>query len=179
MSLGRRIPNRNETLTYSEITNSEPGVVLTYLLNNTHPAELHDLLLKSIQSGSGLLARDVENLLRALKTAGVVTSAAEEAARDITDRHCVRCHRNYLERNNGHKACVVPHDVPRRCTGYKDYYPCCNCFLDPGVVPSFPHFIGRHTTKPDGVAYTTTNVLSCEQKKCFVRMPGVSYVKQP
>jgi hypothetical protein len=171
----RPIPSRKQAVSFSAATQSGATAVLTYLLNNTHPEDLHDRISKAVH-GRMMLPADVENLLSSLQTAGVVTSAACAAVEDNTLRHCVRCHSVYIERNNGLKACVVWHDPPRLMKTdrpvkdspvYKHFYPCCNQMTDVGgSLGPFPHSVGRHTTLAASVRFNKTNILTCEERKC-------------
>jgi len=170
------LSRREQTFSFSTAIQSESCVILSYILNNTSPVELHDRMRKALASRM-MLPSDVEYLLWSLNKVGVVTSAAYVAAKDQTVRHCVRCHSKYLERDNGLTVCVVGHDHPRLCkqtrggeSTYMNTFPCCNVVL-PLEVAGFaqPHFVGRHTTMREAIAFNGTNLLSCEQRGCDVR----------
>ena len=164
----RLIPNRVQTNSFS-IAGSESAATLTYLLANLTPEDLHKQL-----SGASttLIPSQIEKLIFALQSAGIVTSAAKSAVADQTKRHCVRCHRSYHEKQNGLEACVILHCRPEMKEhigpGKKVEYLYACCGLRAVVAVSgkmYPCFKGRHTTLPENVKYGL-NVWTCERMKC-------------
>lgn len=178
-ALSMRQPvSREQNFSFSTASNSASAGTLTYLLNNTRPLDFHEQILKAVRSPMAF-PQDIDNLLHALEKVGIIIGAAQDAAKDARVRHCVRCHKTYLERNNGFQACQVAHDKPRLIKtgiqsdantglcGFKNYYPCCDQMVgtDAGA-PSHYHFVGRHTTVETNVRYNPTNVLTCVMRKC-------------
>ncbi|EGO20735.1 hypothetical protein SERLADRAFT_442071 [Serpula lacrymans var. lacrymans S7.9] len=175
-------------MSFSPAARTESLAILTYFLNNTTPQELHSRFISAL-SGRLMSPVHLENLLSALETLGIVTPVVRAAAEDNTTRHCVRCHRVYVERHNSGRACVIPHDeVQLYTTGtaesgnagggpgqvqgpihVRGYLPCCKAPLDPSHASHLPagnHFVGRHTTMVANVAYNATNIKTCTQKGC-------------
>jgi hypothetical protein len=170
----RSIPNRVEASSFS-VAASESAATLTYLLANLTPEELH----KQLSSASTtLMPSQIENLLAALQSAGIVTSVAQNAVADKTKRHCVRCHKTYLEKKNGSDACVVLHCRPEMKEqggpGRKVEYLYACCGLKAILAISgraHPCFKGRHTTLAENVKYGL-NVWTCERTKCVLPAPA-------
>jgi hypothetical protein len=157
-----------QNTSFSPGMRTEATSILTYVLNNTTPHDFHDALKRAI-NGPMVLPTDVENVLVSLRSIGLVTSAATAAAQDDTHRHCVRCHSQYLEMDNGLKACIISHDKPQviekppkdGVVVLANFYPCCTTQTPLNFVPKNPHFVGRHTTQADNVDYNETNVIRC------------------
>jgi hypothetical protein len=158
------IPNRTNSFS---VAGSESAATLTYLLANLTPEELH----KQLSSASTtLIPSQIEKLIIALRNAGIVVSAAQNAIADQTKRHCVRCHQSYLEKRNGLDACIMLHCRPEvnEKEGKKGEYTHACCGLKT-IVPvggrANPCFKGRHTTMTENVKYGN-NVWTCERLKC-------------
>jgi hypothetical protein len=164
----RPIPNRSDANSFS-VAGSESAATLSYVLANMTPEELHKRLSSALTT---LIPSQIERLLTALQSSGIVTSVAQNAVTDQTKRHCVRCHQPYLEKQNGLHACIVFHCRPERKEkdGGKaaEYYlyPCCG-LREIAVVSGklYPCFKGRHTTLAENVKYGL-NVWTCERVKC-------------
>jgi len=170
----RPMPSRFQSTSFS-IAGSESAAVLTYVLANLTPEELHKQLSGATTK---LIPSQIEKLLIALQGAGVLTSAAQNAVADPTRRHCARCHQAYVEKQNGLEACVILHCKPdvreREGEGRKVeyWYPCCG--LKALVLVSgkeHPCFKGRHTTLSENVRYAL-NVWTCERVMCAEARPG-------
>lgn len=161
----RPIPSRSQAPSFS-IVGSEEKVVLKYALNNMTPEDLYQRLSDSVDK---LLPAEVEKLNKALESTGIVFGRSREAAKDSTVRHCLRCHRAYLERNNGLNGCVVLHyqPVPDPRAGEigRMLFPCCGGRSDLGARAN-QCFRGRHTTEAANVNYAPHTVKTCEQAKC-------------
>jgi hypothetical protein len=170
----RSIPTRFEANSFS-VAGSESAATLTYVLANITPEELH----KQVFSASTtLMPSQIEKLLVALQSAGIVTSVAQNAITDKTKRHCARCHKTYLEKQNGLDACVVLHCRPEMKEqggpGKKVEYLYTCCGLKAILVVSgkaHPCFKGRHTTLTENVKYGL-NVWTCERAKCVPSAPA-------
>jgi hypothetical protein len=162
----RSIPSRFQANSFS-VAGSESATTLTYILANLTPEELHKQL-----SGASttLIPSQIEKLIIALQSAGIVTSAAQNAVANQTKRHCVRCHQSYLEKQNGLEACIILHCRPemKEKEGRKAEYLYACCGLKAIVAVSgraYPCFKGRHTTLTENVKYGL-NVWTCERSKC-------------
>ncbi|KAF8221010.1 hypothetical protein L208DRAFT_1415783 [Tricholoma matsutake] len=172
----RPIPNRSQANSFS-IAASESAATFTYLLANITPEELH----KQLSSASTtLIPSQIETLLIALQSAGIVTFAARNAAADQTKRHCARCHQSYLEKQNGLDACIMLHCRPemQEKDGKKVEYlfPCCGLrAIVPVSGKVHPCFKGRHTTLTENVKYGL-NVWTCERTKCASTPPAAAPV---
>lgn len=179
-AVGRPIPRRHQeqVQSFSIAVQSPSKHAMSYILNNTNPQELVDRLRASMDSAM-MLPEDFDNLLRSLQRFGILTSAAMEAAQDESLRHCVRCHKPYLERHNSFKACRLSHDEPRpmkssRTDGpFQHFIPCCNKVVNMMERVDMYHFTGRHTTVSKNVKYNATNVLPCQQRKCAGQASGL------
>lgn len=117
-----------------------------------------------------LFSSDVENLLSALENIGVITSSAHTAVNDNANRHCLRCHQPYRERDNSLRSCIIPHHVVRKPTGAEAGAQAqiilVTCCADLKISPNSDHFTGRHTTLAENVVYKTANVRTCVEKRC-------------
>ncbi|GLB43181.1 hypothetical protein LshimejAT787_1300820 [Lyophyllum shimeji] len=89
--------------------NTENAHIIRYALNDLSAEDLHSQLSKAIKN---LHPSQLYNLLDVLKTAGIVAYKHEAAAKDTQRRHCVRCHKSYLERYNTLQACKIAHCRP-------------------------------------------------------------------
>ena len=162
----RSIPNRFQANSFS-VAGSESAATLTYLLANLAPEDLH----KQLSSASTtLIPSQIEKLIIALQSAGIVISVAQNVVADQTKRHCVRCHQSYLEKQNGLDACIVLHCRPevKEKDGKKGEYAYACCGLRAIVAvggKANPCFKGRHTTMTENVKYGL-NVWTCEHSKC-------------
>ncbi|KAF8989685.1 hypothetical protein BDQ17DRAFT_423024 [Cyathus striatus] len=171
----RPIPRGEQAMSFSAAITSPSAYTLTYFLKNTKPEDLHETLLRAVKNNM-MLPYQIDHLLYSLQISGIVTTAAYIAATDTTQRHCVRCHKGYLERNNGLSACVIQHDKPsleksdhpvNNLTGHLNHYTCCNLHSEPSVTLQ-PHcFKGRHTTNVDNVEFNAFNVKQCHEMGCF------------
>jgi len=101
----RAIPARAQNSSFSNY-NCEEANVIRYALRDISPSALHAQLAHSIQN---LHIDQIHHLLDALETAGIVTKKHKAAVKDKQQRHCVRCHHSYLERENNPLACVIAH----------------------------------------------------------------------
>lgn len=174
-------PYRSGVDWYSPTANpDEPPdsqVFLNYFLSNTTPVELYRWIGESLKSPM-TLPSELNQLHSALQRAGVVTNKATVAVKDTVDRHCVRCHKTYREKDNARVACTIAHcepDVDINYTGSGDnkvkgvayYYACCEKYLDICRPENRWHFIGRHTTRTGNVDYTgETEIRTCLTTGC-------------
>jgi hypothetical protein len=116
----------------SGVDAEESADILNYVLANTTADNLRDLISHAVAT---LLPPQLDVLLTGLQTAGVVTREARRAARDRTERCCVRCRAMYTENRNGLQACVMPHQPGK--VKWKNWrlmkvYPCCGVRDDVG-----------------------------------------------
>ncbi|KAG7087087.1 hypothetical protein E1B28_013069 [Marasmius oreades] len=83
-----------------------------------------------------------------LQVAGTMKSGAAGAVRDTTPRHCVRCHRNFLEIDNLFDACRAHHDEPIQSLGSSKIvkFPCYGDSEYPVYGQPPPLHKTRHTT---------------------------------
>ncbi|KAJ7158683.1 hypothetical protein C8R46DRAFT_854121, partial [Mycena filopes] len=157
--------SRNQDMSFSEGIGTIAGDALGYIFANVSPDELHSGLSKAIKTAPSLIQMQLDTLLQILKAANIRTSdIAESVAASDNERHCVRCHRSYLEKSNGLAACTIPHDPamphPRALTDI--YFPCCGVSVGPQLPPAEPHcYRGRHTTVVRHLASNNTNIRPC------------------
>ncbi|KAF6759616.1 hypothetical protein DFP72DRAFT_806337 [Ephemerocybe angulata] len=125
-------------------------LVLSWTLKNITPEALHASLLQALGPQSPLSktlsSGALPGLLLIFKRVGCNVGRAEIAVSQQTLKHCVRCHKKYMERNNGRLACQIPHKVSS--------IPCCDqnssmCSVD------------RHTTVASNVAYNGVSLVAC------------------
>ncbi|KAH7929066.1 hypothetical protein BV22DRAFT_152031 [Leucogyrophana mollusca] len=178
-AVARPMPQRgsHQAMSFTAAARSEAMSILRYFLNNTTPQELHTRIINGL-SNRMMLSTDVENLLSVLEVFGVVPSIARAAIADSSPRHCVRCHKSYMESDNGLRSCVIAHadlqlapPAPRALntsapTHVHGHFGCCKAAVELDVTVKSMHFIGRHTTLMENVAYNATNVRTCVEKEC-------------
>ncbi|RDB19100.1 hypothetical protein Hypma_014257 [Hypsizygus marmoreus] len=93
-----------DTPTFS--INSPALEALLYILKNTSRDELHERLTKAARAnGPGFVGQ----LFTSLREAGVATPTMIACFEDRTRRHCARCHKDYIEKNNHLSACQIHH----------------------------------------------------------------------
>ncbi|TEB33277.1 hypothetical protein FA13DRAFT_198286 [Coprinellus micaceus] len=185
--------------TFSAPGTSTEALALAYVLRHIDPSELHARLLHSVTNASTLLCSSdtLKNIFRAFEELGVGPTARArvvvEGAEANIERHCVRCHNPYFEKDNGPEECNIPHDlatqvemrdpVTKKLTGrVGHYYTCCEIVLPThDALESMPRHIderdgkekggrwcsqGRHTTHRAAVRYNGTNIAECWTKAC-------------
>ncbi|KAH7910205.1 hypothetical protein BJ138DRAFT_1153461 [Hygrophoropsis aurantiaca] len=175
-------------MSFTGATHSEAMGVLRYFLNNTTAQELQTSVLSAL-SHQTLFSKDVEDLLAALERLGIVPPLARTAISETHPRHCVRCHNPYVERDNGLRACRIPHTdlqltVPtvqaNSATGtisttarthVQRKFSCCNAPVGVDVTVQGMHFVGRHTTLTANVVYNAINVKTCGERGCNATRP--------
>ncbi|KAG0698082.1 hypothetical protein DFH29DRAFT_810801 [Suillus ampliporus] len=170
-AIARPMPQRGMTkaISFTAANRSEAMAILKYYFNNTTSQEFYARIATAL-SDRMLLSTDVENFLSALEGIGIVTSSAHAAVNDNVARHCLRCHQPYMERDNGVRSCIIPHIAqrPARTEGAAQApnarVICCGADLS--IATKSVHFMGRHTTSVENVAYNTTNVKTCAEKEC-------------
>ncbi|KAJ6513178.1 hypothetical protein C8R45DRAFT_776557, partial [Mycena sanguinolenta] len=157
-------------MSFSGVYSSSADVV-KYILRNVSADDLQERLYKALNAAPipGLTPGQIDDLLGILKAVGLPAAAiAEQAvtAASQNARHCARCHQNYLERDNGQRECCIFHsdtlqaqpgpdaDVPIVCVRA-----CCPTVPSDKVL--LYHFVGRHTTNAQNVAYNNVNVWAC------------------
>ncbi|KAG6908323.1 hypothetical protein DXG01_005299 [Tephrocybe rancida] len=104
----RPLPTRVQNLSFST-TNTVSTDIINYTLNNIEPAALHSQLSLGLKN---LHQNQIDQLLSLLQAGKLVTDREVAAATDSTQRHCARCHKSYIERNNGSSACQILHCKP-------------------------------------------------------------------
>ncbi|KAJ6531873.1 hypothetical protein B0H19DRAFT_1189032 [Mycena capillaripes] len=155
--------SRTQNFSFSEGIFSPSAEAINYVLANITPEEFHSGIKTALTSAPlSLSQRQIDDFLAILKTAGIPKAAlAQRAVADETLRHCVRCHFDYYEKNNGRVACSVPHAIhqPQLVEGESDQSviyvrTCCsNTDGDPY------HCLDRHTTVRKSVAsYNSSNI---------------------
>jgi hypothetical protein len=167
-SLIRGSPN---AMTFSNVKYNESNIILRHVLNNTKPTDLHQYLFKALNNNV-FLPSDLDRILVVLRNCGIVTLPSQSAARDNARRHCVRCHKNYFERDNGFMACIIPHKVEAVTStdgeggsGPSFFYWSCCAQLPPSGHGA--HSVDRHTTISSNVQYNGCNVKPCVPSECF------------
>jgi len=160
----RPIPSREATASFS--VPSEQAQILKYAIGNTDPGEFHAKLHAAV---ANLHHTDQEKLLEVLQKAGLVLHNARTAVHDGELRHCVRCHQNYHERDNGLFACRLSHGAPRAVvskTGEHvgNQYVCCKKTWAVNV-PLPAYCFSRHSTRPE-FAFDDGIERSCAQGGC-------------
>ncbi|KAF9465500.1 hypothetical protein BDZ94DRAFT_1347261 [Collybia nuda] len=164
------IPTISQTPSFS-VAASEEKMVLKYALNNMATEDLHKQFLNSVDK---LLPEQVEELNRVMEMTGIVLASSRKIVKDDTVRHCLRCHYTYFERNNGRRACNIPHQHPIQDPHSAEVgrilYPCCGYRSHVGYKVVHECFTGRHTTLGGNVNYGTRSVRTCEQARCFQNM---------
>ncbi|KAJ6576579.1 hypothetical protein DFH09DRAFT_1361497 [Mycena vulgaris] len=160
MAAGRPLI-RNEDFSFSEGFSDPSVLALIYALANIPASELHSKLTGALATiPLSLTHEKVESLLHAFQDVGVPVAAARAAVKYSNLRHCVRCHNDYYEQNNGLQACLIGHDsqVLDVRPPFTAQYQCCPSPLE--LMP--PHFLGRHTTRTAMVHYNYANIRKCE-----------------
>jgi hypothetical protein len=158
-------------MSFSAGKHSESGIVLRHLLTNTKPVDFHGQLAKAANGGI-IFPSDVDLLLYVIKNSGIVITPSQLAAKDVNERHCVRCHNAYLERDNGLTSCVIPHMIEQTTVTENgkstivNHVRCCGERLQQGSMP-VAHCVDRHTTVFANVHYDGLNVRPCVPDKCF------------
>lgn len=144
-------------------------------LSKISPQQLH-VRLRQLAHLRSTRAADVDALLAALERLGITITPSRAALEDNTLLHCVQCHKQYLERDNGVESCKVKHnwdEGERWGTGCR--YRCESCGeyaeeISPGF--GFDHetmcFTGTHTTDVDVVDYEGTSTDTCDDNGCQV-----------
>ncbi|KAJ7678890.1 hypothetical protein DFH06DRAFT_965906, partial [Mycena polygramma] len=107
--------SRNENSSFSAGISSPSAKAIVYVLANNTPGDVHHLLNKALtEAPLSLNQYQIDALLDILKTASIpYAHVAEHRVEDQVSRHCVRCHHDYLEKDNGWLACTIDHDAPQ------------------------------------------------------------------
>ncbi|KAJ7030403.1 hypothetical protein C8F04DRAFT_1113513 [Mycena alexandri] len=171
MAHSSRTLSRNRDMSFSEGIFSPAAEANLYILANVTPEELHSGLVKALTVAPiSLTQRQIDGLLATFQSAGIPQAAvAQRAVANETLRHCVRCHQNYLEKNNGREACIIFHDPLQPHAGHDAtgaqvvvYTSLCCPGVAEGTTDIFqPHFRGRHTTMAISVSYNFSNIRQC------------------
>ncbi|KAJ3528102.1 hypothetical protein NMY22_g9539 [Coprinellus aureogranulatus] len=163
----------------SPSTSSNPSQVLTYILNSMSPSTFVSRLRTTLDPAMGYTSEDIQYFLDGLSAIGF-DRAIERAEKVVANEkqeelHCARCHKLYLECDNGIQACVLKHtqtltsstffarqlQLPSRCGGC-DYIPSTSAPVESLCSPT------RHTTNLKDVGKSTL-IKSCEANGCFQR----------
>lgn len=147
--------------------------VLSIFLAKVSAQQLHSRLRQVAQSRN-TRGIDVDALLAALDRLGISVAPSRAAAKDNTLLHCVRCHKEYLERENGVESCKVEHCWDDGIHwGYGCRYQCESCgeYIEE-ESPGFGFdnetmcFTGTHTTDVDDVDFEEINADTCKENGC-------------
>lgn len=133
----------------------------------------------------------IAHFLHAAKAVTQSNAFARLSSNMNEQRHCVRCHDSYTERQNSNTSCTIPHVFDRELwepgDACEQFYPSLCCGEDvvvkgwgPGNEETFPDaarldncFHGKHTDDPERVYYNGKNTRRCytmdEQGRACVR----------
>ncbi|KIM89587.1 hypothetical protein PILCRDRAFT_1931 [Piloderma croceum F 1598] len=146
--------------------------------------QLHSHLRQVTQSRN-TSETDVDALLTALNRLGISMALSHAAAKDNTLMHCVRCHKEYLERENGMESCKIEHNWEDGIHwGNGCRYQCESCGeyikeRSPGY--GFDNetmcFTSTHTTDVDDVDFEEISADTCEENGCKPNNSQESVVK--
>ncbi|KAG5637822.1 hypothetical protein H0H81_003093 [Sphagnurus paluster] len=89
--------------------NTPEYIILRYVLKNLTPEQLQTTLYQGM---AALRPAQIAALLEALQSVGVVKDKDLRVAEEQTQRHCVRCHKPYVEKDNARDACRIAHMQP-------------------------------------------------------------------
>lgn len=165
---------RQGATSFSEVSTSPSSRALAYWIATMDPHTLAQRLLSATHPSNGRTPEELDALVAALKGVGFERqlAVAERAVADDTERHCVRCHTGYLERDNRVDACVVRHlhtftvaigaePKDAKCTTCKEAVP-------PSAVVDKPCVVGRHTTNTANLETVRSSLVrSCEEAGCI------------
>ncbi|KAF6765798.1 hypothetical protein DFP72DRAFT_206952 [Ephemerocybe angulata] len=165
---------RQRATSFSEVSTSPSSRALAYWIATMDPHTLAQRLLSATHPSNGRTPEELDALVAALKGVGFERqlAVAERAVADDTERHCVRCHTGYLERDNRVDACVVRHlhtftvaigaePKDAKCTTCKEAVP-------PSAVVDKPCVVGRHTTNTSNLETVRSSLVrSCEEVGCI------------
>jgi hypothetical protein len=144
--------------------------ILSIFLSKISAQNLHTRL-KDVAQSNKTAPADIDALLAALQRLGISVISAQAAAVDRTPLHCVRCHKEYLERDNTIESCEVDHiynDDPIRWNGGHNYTceECGETFWEENAGNGWDEtkcFVGSHTTHRYEVEEGTEN---CKKNGC-------------
>jgi hypothetical protein len=135
--------------------------LLTYVLNSTTPEDLFGRLKAFVDPGSAYSRSELNLVTQALSVIGYLAALKKGvvAVRDDVDRHCLRCHATYLEKDNARDACSITQVLHAN-----DHL---NCEL---AVPMTRNIARRHTTNMVAAqASKPLGLKNCEENGCFKR----------
>ncbi|KAJ3518345.1 hypothetical protein NMY22_g13726 [Coprinellus aureogranulatus] len=153
---------------------SSAAQALNFFLNSMTPEVFVTRLRSVTDPAMGYSSEDIQSLLDGLANVGFDRAVAQSQkvveAEDQDDLHCVRCHKTYLERDNGVEACKIEHTHTFTVAAFSSLSPsahCKNCgqVPPPSAVVGKPCIVARHTTNPKEVGKTTL-VKRCEEMGC-------------
>ncbi|EAU83298.1 hypothetical protein CC1G_10739 [Coprinopsis cinerea okayama7 len=178
--MSSQIQTRRRADSFSDYSSPDAEKVL-YILKAMGPQAFYDRLMTHLQPESASVSSNHDALLEALKLNGFAgeVAKAEGAVEDDEERHCVRCHVSYLEKNNARDACVIKHAYPvvgstsgsNLAQGQAQQKPCPSCHSSlpcaSSCVVTPTCFVGRHTTNAQrAYAQKSPLVKTCDELKC-------------
>lgn len=118
-------PRAQLAKTNSVSLNDDDRLVLRHALNHMTPLDLHSGILTALNTIS---ASEATRLLKGLEEA-IRLGNSKDAVALKNKRHCVRCHRAYMEKDNTPDICMYNHKPPVGVTSdhgvFNMVFPCC------------------------------------------------------
>ncbi|TEB33573.1 hypothetical protein FA13DRAFT_161582 [Coprinellus micaceus] len=171
----------------SDPSNSDPAQVLNYILNSIPPATFVARLRAALDPAMGYDSEDIQSLLdglanvgfeRAVKQAARVVEQGSKAAEDgMDEQHCVRCHKEYRETENGYEACKIQHTHTYTSATLKTathaHERCLSCHKvpPPSAIVEEKCITARHTTNVKDIKERSALLRTCVEAGCGRKAP--------